>query len=94
MVSIDTAASAEQPVVTNQVPNPVTTNSNVNATNHFVADTSTNWGASGCPIHHEWLWFRLEGHSGCSPNGISVSYSHCTSGTKSNAPSDPVAELL
>ena len=28
--------------------------------------TSTNLGASGHTIHHEWVWFRLEGQSGCS----------------------------
>ena len=52
--------------MTNQVPNPVTTNPNVNATNHSIVNTSTNQGAGGHPIHYEWVWFRLEGHSGFS----------------------------
>ena len=42
------------------------TNPNINATNQSVANTSTNQGASGCPICHAWVWFRLEGQSGCS----------------------------
>ena len=29
-------------------------------------NTSTAQGASGHTIHHQWVWFRLEGHSGCS----------------------------
>ena len=66
MVAINAATSTGQPVVTNQVPNQVMTNPNVNATNHSIVNTSTNQGASGCPIHHEWVWFRLEGQSGCS----------------------------
>ena len=65
MVTIDMDISAGQ-VVTNQVPTPVTTNPNVNTTNHSIVNTSTNQDAGGHPIHHEWLWFRLEGHSGCS----------------------------
>ena len=52
--------------MTNQVLNQVTTNPNVNATNHLIVNTSTNQGAGGCPIHHEWVWVRLEGCSGCS----------------------------
>ena len=63
-VTINTATSAGQPVVTNQVPNQVVTNPNVNATNHSIANSSTNQGASGHPICHEWVWFRLEGPSG------------------------------
>ena len=42
------------------------TNPNLNATHHFVVNTNTNQSASGSPIHHDWVWFRLEGHSGCS----------------------------
>ena len=41
--------------------NPVMTDPNVNATYLPVVSTSTNPGASGHPIHHEWVWFRLEG---------------------------------
>ena len=52
--------------MTKHVSNQVVTNPNVNATNQSVANTSTNQGASGHPIHHEWVWFRLEGHSGFS----------------------------
>ena len=66
MVTIDTAISAGQPVVTNQVPNQVITNLNVNDTNHSIVNTSNNQGANDHPIHHEWVWFRLEGQSGCS----------------------------
>ena len=44
----------------------MTTNPNVNDTNHSIVNTGTNQGASGHPIHYEWVWFRLEGHSGCS----------------------------
>ena len=53
-------------VVTNQVPNQVMTNPDVNATNHSIANTSIKQGASGCPIHYEQVWFRLEGQSCCS----------------------------
>ena len=42
------------------------TNPNVNATNHSIANTTANQSASGNPICHEWVWFRLEGQSGCS----------------------------
>ena len=52
--------------MTNQVPNQVVTNPNVNATGHSVLNTSTKHGASGFPIHHAWVWLRLEGQSGCS----------------------------
>ena len=65
MVAINMPASEGQPVVTNQVPNQVMTNHNVNATNHSIMNTSTNHGASGHPICHELVWFRLEGQSGC-----------------------------
>ena len=41
-------------------------NPNVNITNHSIMNTSTNQGASVHPIHPEWVWFRLEGLSGCS----------------------------
>ena len=79
----------------------MTTNPNVNVTNHSVANASTNYNcwihkgitpSSWCmtraidqhsiwaepklqpdwpsrlnhPFHHEWVWFRLEGQSGCS----------------------------
>ena len=44
------AMSTEQPVVTNQVPNPVMTNPNVNATNHSIVNDSTNQGAGGHPF--------------------------------------------
>ena len=66
MVTNDTAVSKGQPGVTNQVPNLVTTNPNVNVTNHSIVNTSTNQGAGGHPIHHEWVWLSLEGCSGCS----------------------------
>ena len=66
MVTINMATSTGQPVVTNQIPNPLTTNPNINATNHSIVNTSTNQGASCHPIHPEWVWFRMEGHSGCS----------------------------
>ena len=49
--------------MTNQVPNQVMINPNVNATNHSIVNTSINKGAGGHPIHHEWVWFRLEGQS-------------------------------
>ena len=65
-VTIDMAMSAGQPVVTNHIHDQVATNPNVNAIKPTVANTSTNHGASGHPIHHEWVWFRLEGWSGCS----------------------------
>ena len=42
--TIDMAMSAGQPVVTNQVPNLVTTNPYVNTTNHLIVNTSTNQG--------------------------------------------------
>ena len=45
--------STGEPVVTNQVPNLVMTNPNINATNHYIVNTSTNQGAGGHPIHHE-----------------------------------------
>ena len=54
MVTINTAISAGQPVVTNQVPNLLITNPNTNATNHSIVSTSINLDA------------RLEGYSGCS----------------------------
>ena len=66
MVTIDMAASIGLPVVTSKVPTyQVKNNPNINATNHSIANTSTNQDASGCPICHEWVWFRLEGQSGC-----------------------------
>ena len=66
MVTTDMAMAVGQPVVTNQVPCLVMTNPNVNVTNHSIVNTSTSQGASGCPIHQEWMWFRLKGHSDCS----------------------------
>ena len=66
MVTFITAMSAGQPVVTNQVPNLMMTNPNVNATNLSIVNTSTNQGSSCHPICHEWAWFRLEGCYGCS----------------------------
>ena len=74
MVTINMATSAGQPVVTNQIPNPVMTSPNVNATNHSIVNTSTNWGASGYFIHHEWVWFRLEGHFGCSLGSAQIEF--------------------
>ena len=55
------ATSAAQPLVTNQVSNQVVTNPNANAIYYSIANTSINQGASGHPIHHECVWFRLEG---------------------------------
>ena len=66
MVTIDKATSAGQTVVTNQVPNLVMTNPNINATDHSRANIITNQTTSGCSIHYEWVWFRLGGNSGCS----------------------------
>ena len=66
MVAISMPASAGQPAVTNQVPNWVMTNPNVNATNHSIMNPSTNQGARGHPICHELVWFKLEGQSGCN----------------------------
>ena len=65
-VTINMATSTGQPALTNHVSNQAMTNTNVITTNQSMANTSTNQGASGCPIHHEWVWSRLEGHSGCS----------------------------
>ena len=65
-VTIDTAMSTGHPVVKSQVPTQVTTNTSINATKPFITITSTNQGASGHPIHLEWVWFRLEGQSSCS----------------------------
>ena len=73
MVTIKTAISARQ-VLTNQVHNPVMTNPNVNATNHSIVNTSTNEGAHGHLIHHEWVWFRLEGHSDHSLGPAQMEY--------------------
>ena len=42
------------------------TNPGINATNPFVMNTGTNQGASDYPTHYEWVWFWLEGQSGCS----------------------------
>ena len=56
-VAINMVMIAGQPVVTNQV----VTNPNIDATNHSIANTSTSHS-----IHHKWVWFRLEGQSGCS----------------------------
>ena len=64
--TINMATSAGWPFETNNVPNQVVTNPNINATNQSVANTSTYHGVSGHPIHHEWVWFSLEGWSGCS----------------------------
>ena len=50
MFAIDTAISAEQPVMTNQVHNLVMTNPNINGTNHSIVNTSTNQGAGGHPF--------------------------------------------
>ena len=58
--------STGQPAVTNQVSIQAMTNPNITTTNHPMVNTSTNLGASGHPIYHEWVWFRLEGHSGYS----------------------------
>ena len=81
----------------NQVPNQVMPNPNINATYHSIVNTSSNHGAGGHPIHHEWLWFRLEGHSGWNLGPAQTEYqsitTHCTSETKSNAPADPAAKL-
>ena len=52
--------------MTNEVHNQVIAKPNINATNHSIANTSTNKGANSHSIHHEWVWFRLEGQSGCS----------------------------
>ena len=60
-VAIVMTTYAGLPGVTNHVPMQVVTNPNRNATNHSVANTSTNHGVSGCPIHNEWVWFRLDG---------------------------------
>ena len=74
------------------------TNPTVNTTNHSIVNTSTNQGAGDNPIHHEWLWFTLEGCSGCSLGpaqmGMSVNHSHHASGASSNALMDPAVELL
>ena len=67
MVTIDTAVSTRQLVVTSQVPpTQEMINTSVNAANPFVMITSTNQGASGHPTHHEWVWFWLEDQSGGS----------------------------
>ena len=58
--------SAGQPAVTNQISNQATTNPNITNTNQSMTNTSTNQGASDCPTHHEWVWSKLEDHSGCS----------------------------
>ena len=60
--------------MTNQVPNLVTTNTDVNATNHSIVNTSTNQGAGACPICYDRVWFRLEGHSGCSLGPAQMQY--------------------
>ena len=65
-VAIDMTVYTGQPVVTSQVPTQVMTNPSISATNPFVTNTTTNQGASGCPTHHEWVWFQLEGQSDCS----------------------------
>ena len=44
-----------QPAETNPIPNQVMTNPNTTATNYIMVNTSTNQGASGHPIHHEWV---------------------------------------
>ena len=60
------AMSTGQPAVVNQVSNQAMNNPNVTTTNHSLAKTNTNQSTSGHPIHQKWVWFRLEGHSGCS----------------------------
>ena len=96
-VGIDMAMSTGQPAVTNWVFNQAMTNPNITTTNHSMANTSTNQGASGCPIQHEWVWFRLEVCSGCS---LSPAQMECLSialimhqELGVNAPADPAAEL-
>ena len=54
-VTIDMAVFAGWPVVNCQVLIQVMTDPNVNATNHSAANTSTNQGAIGHPIHHVWV---------------------------------------
>ena len=56
------------------VPNQVAINPNEDAINQSVGNTSTNHGASGHPINHEWVWFRLEGQSGCSSGPAQMKY--------------------
>ena len=60
-VAINMATSAGWPVVTNHM-----TNLNINDTNQSVANNSTDYGVSSCSSCHEWVWFWLEGQSGCS----------------------------
>ena len=73
-VTIDTTTSAGQPAVTNQVHNQAITNLNVTTTNQSMVKTSTNQDASGCPINHEWMWFRMKSHSGCSLGPARMEY--------------------
>ena len=56
-ISIDMDMSTVQQIMANHVTNQVVTNTKLNFTNPPIADTSTNPGASGHPIHHEWAWF-------------------------------------
>ena len=76
MVIINTTMSAGEPVMTNQVPNPVMTIPHVNTTNPSTVNTSTTQGVSGHPIHLEWAWFRLEGHCGCR---LGLAWTECWS---------------
>ena len=68
------ATSAGQPAVTNQVSNQAMTNPNVTTTIHSMVITCTNQSASGSPICHQWVWFILEGCSGCSLGPAQMEY--------------------
>ena len=82
--------------MTNHVPNHVVTNPNINAPNQPVVNTSANPGASSHPIHHEWVWLRLEGsiwpQFRSSPSGMPVNSSHHTQRAVSNAHADSAVE--
>ena len=59
MAGIEMPVSTGQLVVTSQVTTQVATNISANATNPLII--GTNQGAVGCPTHHDWVWFQLEG---------------------------------
>ena len=57
MVTLNTAVSAGQLVVTTQVPTQMMANTRTIVTNPFTTFTSTNQGTGGNLTYHEWLWF-------------------------------------
>ena len=61
MAGIEMPVPAGQPGVTSQVPTQAATNINANITNPLI--NGTNQGGCGCPTHHEWVWFHLEGQA-------------------------------